>query len=526
MKSKKLIIRVVCIVLAVLILCLGVGLIVQSCNKKPVKKKKVIKKVVVVQNDPVDTPTLPGDFGVIDDPNSAVDETEQRVRRKLSLKINYEAPEYVPEYQQTEADWAGPEGYVIVASKDVRASRDSAKRLQAYFLEKTGVTLPCVTDETPETAKEILVGDTNRRTSNLKDTEFAVKLEGEKLVFEGGHFAMTDTAVDWFISFAYKAGKVNLLTGEIKDFLPSVTVEGKTLDYVWGDEHGGNKLNRLKWGFNKEMGSNTDAEFIEEEYPYLYIDEGQLKIISGRYYNMYNTSKTYQTNISVTTKEQMSYIFGYCEINAMIPYYSGSWPSYWFLSRGSLNNRYTDVPHAATGELASLFIEIDFIEVTGKAFTNNPNLHKWYKAASNRVAVQGLDNHTSWGSAGPGVMPNPKIIGKTFDDGYKASKQFMVHGMYWDAEQMSFYCDGEKYWTFDLTYNFDGVDYNGDAALHWTDHPIFPIINNSIQTPGSSTHYAGHIKNEELPFEYFIDYSRYYQEQGVGELNLAAEDYR
>ena len=519
MKSKKLIIRVVCIVLAVLILALGIGLIVQSCNKKPAKKKKVIKKVVVVTEDPtIQTPTIPGDFGVVDDPDSNVDDTYTRVRRKLEFKTNYKAPEYVPEYQVTEADWAGPEGYVIVASKDVRASRDSAKRLQAYFLEKTGITVPCVTDETPKAAKEILVGDTTRRTSQLKDNEFAVKLEGETLVLEGGHFAMTDTAVDWFISFAYKPGKVNLLTGAIEDFLPSVTIEGKTLDYVWGDEHGGNKLNRLKWGFNKEMGDNQDAEFIAEEYPYLYIDEGKLKIVSGRYYNMYNTTKAYQTNISVTSKSQMSYIFGYCEINAMIPYYAGSWPSYWFLSRGGLRSRYepTD-PDLPT---YSLFVEIDFIEVTGNKATTYPNLHKWYKKTSKRYEVTGKNLH-SWGS----YPLNGKIIGKTFEEPYKASKEFMVHGMYWDAEQLSFYCNGEKYWSFDLTYNFDGPDYDNDAKYHLTDNPMYPIINNSIQTPGSSYKFAGQLKNEELPFEFFIDYSRYYQEQGKGELNLAVENY-
>ena len=518
MKSKKLVIRVICIALAVLLLALGAVLVILNLNKKPTKKKKVIKKVVVVQQDPDNTPTLPENFGVVDNPDSEIDDTYVRVRRKLSLKTNYQAPDYVPEYAVTEENWAGPEGYVIVASKDVRASRDSAKRLQAYFLEQTGITVPCVTDETPKAAKEILVGDTNRRTSSLKSTEFAVKLEGETLVFEGGHYAMTDTAVDWFTSFKYKEGKVNLLTGEIEDFLPSVTVEGKTLDYVWGDEHGGNKLNRLKWGFTDEMGDYTDTEEIEEQYPYLYVDEGKLKIVSGRYYNMYDTSKKYQTNIAVSTKNQMSYIFGYCEVNAMIPYYSGSWASYWFKSNG-LNNRYRPAEGSGLPEY-SLFLEVDFIEVTGGAYRTDPNLHKWYKSDSNRVAKEKLSNHTSWGDFS--VM---SVTGMTFEEPYKASKEFMVHGMYWDADKMSFYCNGEKYWTFDLTYNFDGPDYDNDAAYHWTDNPIYAIINNSIQTPGCSSHYAGKIKNEELPFEYFIDYSRYYQQQGVGELNLAKENY-
>ncbi len=519
MKSKKLIIKVVCIVLAVLILCLGVGLIVQSCNKKPAKRK-VIKKVIVVQNDPSNTPTLPENFGVVDDPNSNFDGTYQRVRRQITLAKGYESPEYVPEYAVTEGDWAGPEGYVIVASKDVRASRDSAKRLQAYFLEKTGITLPCVTDETPETAKEILVGDTNRRTSSLKSTEFAVKVEGDKLVFEGGHYAMTDTAVDWFISFDYKAGKVNLLTGEIKDFLPSVNIEGKTLNYVWGDEHGGNKLNPSKWCFHSRMEGNADVNYIGEEmYPYIYVDEGQLKLNAGRYYDMFDTSKPYQTNISITSNKQMSYIYGYCEIRAKIPFKQGSWPSYWFNSHDSLRNRYSPAEGSGLRTL-SMFIEIDFIEVIDKVST--PNLHKWYKTTSNRKAETG-ENHTYWEK----YKKNGKIVSLKFSDLELASSQYMVHGMYWDAEQLSFYCDGEKYHTFDMTYNFDAPDYDGDAEYHFSESPIYPIINNTMYTPlGSTTTDKVRVDESQFPFEYYIDYSRYYQEQGVGELNLAVEDYR
>ncbi|MBR6573022.1 MAG: hypothetical protein IKK77_04830 [Clostridia bacterium] len=519
MKSKKLIIRVVCIVLAVLILAAGTVLVILNLNKKPAKKKKVIKKVVVVQEDPTETPTLPEDFGVIDDPNSNFDDTYERVRRKLTFKQVYQAPKYVPEYAKTEADWAGPEGYVIVASKDIRACRDAAKRLQEYFKKTTGITVPCVTDETPVAAKEILVGDTNRRTSKLKSTEFAVKLEGQTLVFEGGHFAMAENAVDWFMSFDYKAGKVNLLTGEIKDFLPSVTVDGKTYDYAWGDEHGGNSLNTLKWCFVPRMTCcSLNAYYVDQDqYPYVYVDEGQLKLVAGRYYDMFNTNMPYVTNTSITSKMQMSFIMGYYEIRARIPLKSGAWPSYWFASDDGLQNRYKGAP--ANGQPKySLFLEIDFIEAHDRI--TYPNLHKWYSSASNRYAETGV-KHTSWGS----FAFNPKIVGAPLDNPEKASYEYHTHAMYWTADKMSFYLDNKEYFTFDLTYNFDGPDYDNDAAKHFTDMPVYPIICNTLHTPLCSyAHSTKKTDESQYPMEYFIDYTRLYQEQGQGEINFAVEE--
>ena len=521
MKSKKLIIRVVCIVLAVLILCLGVGLIVQSCNKKPAKKKKVIKKVVIVQNDPtIQTPTIPEDFGVVDNPDSSLDNTYERVRRQLSLKSAYVAPDYVPEYKVTEAAWNGPEGYVLVASKNVRACRDAAKLLQAYFKETTGITVPCVTDDAPETAKEILVGDTNRRTSSLKDTEFAVKLEGEKLVFEGGHFAMTETAVDWFISFDYKQGNVNLLTGEIKDFLPSVTVQGKTLDYVWGDEHGGDTLNPQKWCYHARMDGYLDVEYVSGE-PYVCVNEGQLKLTAGRYYDMFNVTKTYQTNQSVTSYKQMSYVLGYCEIRAKVPYEKGSWPSYWFLSDDGLRNRYKSDQYPELPKY-SCFIEIDFLEALSRK-NNMPNLHKFYKSNSKKVQETGQSGYT-WGT---GDLGNAKITPNVFENPDIVSQEYHTYGLYWTPDELGYYCDNEKYWSFDLTYNWDGIDYDGDWDKHYTDMPVYPIINNYIVTPlGTNGGADAKVDNSNLPFEFFIDYSRYYQQQGVGEINFAEEDYR
>lgn len=526
MKSKtKMIIIIGAIILALAALAVCIVLLLQG-GKKPAKRK-VIKKIVVIQEDPgtnnndnndfTPLPILPeDDYYVEDDEDFIVDDTYERVRRLVSFKTTTDDDipkyEYVPEHKVTKSAWAGPEGYVIVASKDVRASRDSAKRLQAYFKEALGITVPCVTDETPATAKEILVGDTNRRTSSLADTKFAVTLEGEKLVFEGGHYAMTDTAVDWFVSYDYEAGKVNLLTGEIKDFLPSVTIDNVTYDYVWGDEHGGNKINRLKWHVDNAFDASGDQAHVGEG-DLVRVNEGQLKMTADNYYNMYQTDKPYVTNAQINTRNTMSYIFGYAEFRAKVPYKQGSWPAYWYLSQDALNTRYYNSD-------CNLFIEIDFLEAMSTNGKNVPNLHKWYKSTSQRT-IQTGNHHTAWQTCDV-----PSIVPYTFYEPAKASEEYHNYGMLWNEDVMKFYLDNEWYWEFDLTYNFDGVDYDGDADTHWTDNPIYIILSNQLITPkGGYQNENNKIDASQFPFEFFIDWSRYYQIEGKGELNLAPENY-
>ena len=527
-KTKKIVI-IGAILLALAALAVCIILLLQG-GKKPAKKR-VIKKVVIVTEDPgtnnnngdnigdfvPEQITPDDDFGVIDDDDFVVDETYERVRREMSFKTvvddDDDEYQYVPEHKVTKSAWAGPEGYVIVASKDVRASRDSAKRLQAYFEEELGITVPCVTDETPAVAKEILVGDTNRRTSTLADTKFAVTMDGEKLVFEGGHYAMTDTAVDWFISYDYETGSVNLLTGEIKDFLPSVTIENVTYDYVWGDEHGGNKINRLKWHVDQSLDGTNDQAHLGEGSDYVRVNEGQLKLTADNYYNMYKTSYPYVTNAQINTRNTMSYIYGYSEFRSKVPYKQGAWPAYWFLSQDALNTRYyTDA--------CSLFIEIDHLEVMSTNGKQTPNLHKWYKTTTKRKEITG-EHHTYWN-----MGTNPRIVPYTFDNPAQASKEYHRYGMLWNADVMKFYIDDEWYWEFDLTYNFDGVDYDGDAEKHWTDNPIYAIISNQIITPkGGYETESTKLDPSQFPFDFFIDWSRYYQIEGEGELNLAPENY-
>ena len=76
---------------------------------------------------------------------------------------------------------------------------ETANALSELLSDALGVTLPVVADSTAETAREILIGATNREESavdGLLDTGYAVKVVGEKLVVAGGSDGAVYHAVD------------------------------------------------------------------------------------------------------------------------------------------------------------------------------------------------------------------------------------------------------------------------------------------------------------------------------------------
>ena len=87
----------------------------------------------------------------------------------------------------------GVSEYVIVRGENASASEVTAStELQSYLKQISGAELPIVTDSTEATAKEIVVGKTNRETDGMFDREelgndgFVIKTAGEKLYLVGG----------------------------------------------------------------------------------------------------------------------------------------------------------------------------------------------------------------------------------------------------------------------------------------------------------------------------------------------------
>jgi len=87
----------------------------------------------------------------------------------------------------------GVSDYVIVRGEEAYVSEVTAStELQAYLKQITGVEIPIVTDSAEVSAKEIVVGKTNREAEGAFDRDelgtdgFVIRTEGEKLYLVGG----------------------------------------------------------------------------------------------------------------------------------------------------------------------------------------------------------------------------------------------------------------------------------------------------------------------------------------------------
>ncbi len=92
----------------------------------------------------------------------------------------------------------GRNAYAIVRGKDAgRSEVFAAAELAKYIKQSTGADLAVVTDDVPGTAREILVGKTNRVQDSFVDREslgtdgFIIKAVNEKLIIAGGEIRGT-----------------------------------------------------------------------------------------------------------------------------------------------------------------------------------------------------------------------------------------------------------------------------------------------------------------------------------------------
>lgn len=500
MQVEILVKRIICVVCSLILVLAATG-----CSKDDEESdsgKKKVTQQIIIEREPEESEetssqenseTPAGEEGNTEEEEDTEEATLDRERRPLYEAEDDAVSVYEPEYTVRAVDWNGPEGYVIVYADGNRNTKAVADIVQKYFKSKAGTELNIVSDRTAATAKEILIGDTNRYKSSLASNEYAVSLKNGKLVFEGGHFAMVENAADWFASLTYHSGKVNTLTGKTSDFVSEIN----GYQYVWGDDFDGNALDMTKWCFADRMTGTSLMPTLTDENV-VNVNEGLLKLTAGRYYNQSNPTAQYATNSSVCTQDTMSYKYGYLEVRARVPYQRGAWPSFWLLSNGALNNPLSSRIYN---------IEVDVFEVFSSTSTAIPNIHKW------RLDTSSGNYHTQYnGNHALGQTSSTY----TFSDTANLSNEYHIYGFEWTPEKMVMSIDGVEYMTYDLTYDFDQRDGMGDF-----DAPLFPIFNNFIYVSDlAETTNQNSVNNRDLPFEYFIDYIRLYQKPGVGELNF------
>ncbi len=243
--------------------------------------------------------------------------------------------------------------FQIVVAKDAPYDVKYMGLLLRNFFWENGYDVTVVTDAVAATAKEIVLGKTNRTESATLDNDlYAMTVKNGKLVVDAGHYYGVTTAVEAFIeAFADAEGDVALTDayaqrGDVEiplTYTPNGTLQpllnrlgistyaNGTYNLVWNDEFHGSKMNWDKW-------SGKTCMWLDDQR--LSVEEGIVDVIDGK---MVLTSvknedafpdkgygETYTTNYSIATNDTMNFQYGYVEMEAELPYYGkGEWPSFW-----------------------------------------------------------------------------------------------------------------------------------------------------------------------------------------------------
>lgn len=403
--------KLICFLLAVMMLLTTVAC--KDTGKKKKVIKKVKKKVIVVQDDSTDNNN--SNIVVDDDKDEDTEPEKVRPKRKLpevaAAKEEYVEP-IIPEFESEYKELNITNDYVIVYSFEKWDNRyesknpDGSKRavtetafnrvaandLATFFNEKCGLELKVVKDTTQEAqnaTKKIVVGDALGYKSSLAENEFAVKVVGSDLVFEGGHFAMVEKAVDWFRTVEVKAGQVATLTGKQDNFKSTITLNGVQYDYVWGDEFDGEEFNDYdKWAqstFGLER--QDDMLNIFNDPQFQYVENGKLRLTGDRYYDEGNAAIGYATSGQIDTDGKMLFRNGYYEFYARLPYTRGGFPAIWTMTTDATGQE--NVPNYNYDDGYGIYskrvwdLEFDLFESFADSDHMTTTIHKWYTPRRN-----------------------------------------------------------------------------------------------------------------------------------------------
>ncbi len=434
-------------------------------------------------------------------PSSSEDEGNWRPNPEKVEEVEFVDTDGDFDYE--EITWEGPEGYVIVVPAGDTEAKETAKILQDYYAATAEVTLKIVTDNTAEVDKEILIGKTNRAASDkeMKEADLEVKVDGKKLVFGGGHYVTTESAVNKFVRLAPAKGKAYTFK-VTTDFVSTVLED---YYYVWGDEFEGTDIDFTKWDFEARMSGSTRNE-LSWEKDCIEVLDGRLTIRTRRHFNPERAGVEYRSPYSTLHKYHMNYIYGYAEIRARIPFEKGIWPSFWSLNGCDIAEKKYGIKYR---EGAKFGVEVDVYEVFGSDSVVVPNIHKWYNGTYNYWTENGLEqgtnnNHTQF--IGEKISWNWKEKLGSVDT---LDQQYHLYGFEWTPTKMSMYVDGTEYMVFDITKSYDLCE---DMSQYHT--PLYNMFNCHVFIDDPENTFVPNLITdnlEVLPTEYCIDWYRVYQ---------------
>ncbi len=399
--------KVICFLLAVLML-LGTVACKDTGGKRKVIKKKKKKVIIVNPDEPADN----NSSIIVEDGDDEEEEEDVQFRLKRSLpevatKKEYYVDPVVPEFDYEYKNLNITNDYVIVWSTEKWENRyesknlDGSKRaisetafariaandLATFFNEECGLELKVLkdtTDEAQAASKRIIIGNTAYYKSKLAENEFAVKVVDDDLIFEGGHFAMVEKAVDWFQTVKVEKGKVATLKSKNIEFKSYITLNGKRYDYVWGDEFDGEEFNDNDKWIQSTFGLERQDDMVNifNDPRFQYIENGKLRLTGDRYFDEGNALIGYATSGEIATDGKMLFRNGYYEFYARLPYTRGGFPAIWTMTTDAVGQE--NVPNYNYDDGYGIYskrvwdLEFDLFESFADEDHMTTTLHKWY----------------------------------------------------------------------------------------------------------------------------------------------------
>lgn len=320
-------------------------------------------------------------------------------------------------------------------------------------------------------------------------TPFTVSLTGKITYAAGSGAAFT-------INSGEKVETVRLASDTTVPQLRTDPKTGKTLNLVWSDEFSSNTLDSTKWNLTQETWHNVNYTTNRKNFR---LENGEAVM------NLYREEDgTYSSNKTLTTKDRMSFKYGYLEIYAKVPFSQGSFPAFWF--RSAAKHRSTDY----------VMTEVDVFEVYKKGYVES-TLHKWFL----RDPVNGnAYRHFSLN----------KPISYTFpqDKWETLSDEYHLWGFGWTKDMMYMTVDGEVFATYDITdqsgfqetevANGEGFGEEEHTGMDCFQDPLYILFSNN---PGTNFRAPNWAPNDDtvFPKTFSVAWVRLYQD-GTGTLNI------
>ena len=242
--------------------------------------------------------------------------------------------------------------------------------------------------------------------------------------------------------------------------LAGICMRSQEKEIIWEENFDGNTLNEEFWKIETGdgcpelcgWGNNEEQSYTPDN---IRLKDGYLHISAVKEQNDYTSGR-------ITTKGKKNFKYGTYEVRLKLPRGKGLWPAVWMLG-----SNMDEVGWPMCGE-------IDMMEYVGR----EPN--KFF------TTLHTQDSHGNSKNTRKDLIPG-------LDEG------FHVFKTEWNEQRISFYVDGEHFYTFNPKERTKEV---------WPfDQPFYLIVNLAI----GGNFGGSEIDDKQLPQDLVVDYIRIYQ---------------